>query len=508
MSAELLLEARGIRKEFPGVLALNNVDLDLRKGEVLALMGENGAGKSTLIKILNGIYSLNAGDIFIEGQRVTIENVQKAAQLGITAVHQELNLIPYISVAENIFLGRYPCNKVGDIEWHKMFEEAQQILDDLEVPLDAHAELCTLNTALQQMVAIARSVSTDCKILILDEPTSSLDDAEVTALFNVVGKLKARGVGIIFITHRMNEIYLISDRITILKDGCLVGTYLSSELPMDELVNKMVGRKISNDIRNKMARTFGKDDYILKVSHLARAPKVHDVSFGVHRGEILGITGLLGSGRSETAEVIFGCDEMDAGEIEFDGRQIGNITPQQAVKLGMAFCTEDRRGKGIIGQMSVMNNIALASLRQVSNGIVISNRKRLNLVKNYVDKLAIKTPSYEQHVVYLSGGNQQKAILARWLASKPKLMILDEPTRGIDIGAKQEIEKLVLSFANQGISVIYITSEIPELIRNCDRVVVFRDGVSVGELVANEITEENIMATISGGYSKGGEIDD
>ena len=504
MEKEILLEARGVRKEFPGVLALDDVSIDLYKGEVLALMGENGAGKSTLIKILNGVYSLDAGEILLEGQKVTIDNVQKAAKCGITAVHQELNLIPYVSVAENIFIGRYPRNHLGNVDWVKMYADAQQILDGLDVRLDAHTELSTLNTALQQMVAIARSVSTDCKVLVLDEPTSSLDDAEVNALFDVVKRLKSRGVGVIFITHRMNEVYKISDRITILKDGRLVGTYPKDELSMEDLVNNMVGRKIRNDIRHKDNRTFRDDEYILRVSHLARAPLVHDVSFDVHRGEILGITGLLGSGRSETAEVIFGCSEMDNGEITYDGKRIAYMTPQKAVKMGMAFCTEDRRGKGIVGRMSVMNNVVLASLKKISNGIVISPRKRNGLVKKYVDALSVKTPTLEQHVKFLSGGNQQKVILARWLASEPRLMIMDEPTRGIDVGAKQEIEKLIRSFADQGISVIYITSEIPELIRNCDRVVVFRDGVTVGELVGDEITEENILITISRDYHKDG----
>ncbi|MDO4549575.1 MAG: sugar ABC transporter ATP-binding protein, partial [Clostridia bacterium] len=376
MGKELLLQARGIRKEFPGVIALDNVDLELYRGEVLALMGENGAGKSTLIKIFNGVYSLDSGEILIDGQRVIIDGVQKAVKHGITAVHQELNLIPYISVAENIFLGRYPKDKFGTILWNKLFLQAQQILDDLGVPVKAQTELYTLNTALQQMVAISRAISSQCKVLVLDEPTSSLDDMEVRALFNVIHKLKGRGVGIIFITHRLNEIYQVSDRVTILKDGRLVGSYNTNELTMEDLVNNMVGRKINNSIRNKGQRIFADDDYILKVSHIARAPKVRDVSFNVHRGEILGITGLLGSGRSETAEVIFGCEEMDDGEMEYDGKKIDFMTPQKAVNMGMAFCTEDRRGKGIVARMSVMNNIVLASLKSISNGIVVNGKKR------------------------------------------------------------------------------------------------------------------------------------
>lgn len=355
------------------------------------------------------------------------------------------------------------------------------------------------------MVSIARAVSRECKILVLDEPTSSLDSNEVAQLFKIVKRLQQKDIGIIFISHRLDEVFEICDSLTILRDGKFIGSYPVSEITKEELVTQMVGRKVEEGERVRETTEF-QEDYLLKVENLACFPKVSNVSFGIHKGEVLGLTGLLGSGRSETAQLIFGCTQAEKGKIIFKGKELKKHSPQNSISMGMAFCTENRREEGIIPDMSVRDNIVLSSLKQLSPNGVINTRKRNKVAKDYIERLRIKTPSAEQRIRLLSGGNQQKAILARWLATKPDLIILDEPTRGIDVGAKQEIEKLILEFVSAGISIIYISSEMAELVRNCDRVVVLSDGISVGELVGNDITEENILSMIaSGSTAQGGE---
>lgn len=500
-----LLEMDHIKKSFPGVKALDDVQLKVKPGEIHALMGENGAGKSTLIKILTGVYKASAGVIKIEGKEVNINNVQQAQQAGISAVFQELNMIPYLSVAENIFLGTYPINSGKNIMWKKMEKEAQALLDDIGLDIEAGAQLGTLGTATQQMVSIARSVSRNCKILVLDEPTSSLDSNEVQSLFKIMRRLKNKNIGIIFISHRLNEVYEICENVTVLRDGKYIGSWLISEISNEELVTSMVGRKVENEKTVRGKTTFD-EDYLLEVKDLACFPKVKKVTLGVHKGEILGLTGLLGSGRSETAQLIFGCNLLQNGKIIYKGKEIQKQTPRKAISMGMAFCTENRREEGIIPDMSIRDNIVLSSLKRLSKNGVVRNKERDKVVKRYIDRLKIKTPSEEKRIRLLSGGNQQKVILARWLATEPDLIILDEPTRGIDVGAKQEIEKLVREFVKQGISIIYISSEISELVRNCDRVVVLSDGCTTGELVGDEISEDNILAMIAAGSaSKGGE---
>ena len=497
---EIVLEMKDITKRFPGVLALDRVSLEVRRGEVHALMGENGAGKSTLMKVLVGIEQPEGGEIFIDGEKISHLTVEKSQTLGINIVYQELNLIPHMSVAENIYIGNYPLTKHKNVDWKTLNGKAQELLDSLGIDIDAVSPVYRLSTALQQMVCIARAISHECKVLVLDEPTSSLDDREVNQLFTIVRKLKNQGVGIIFITHRLDEVYRITDRITVLKDGKYVGTYETEQLSKEDLITHMVGRKIDNTVKAvNTERCFGEGDYILEVRNIAKLPKVRNVSFGVHKGEILGITGLLGSGRSETAELIFGCEVPEKGFIKYKGEKTGYFTPVKAVKKGMAFCTEDRREKGIIPNMSVRNNIAIASLKNLSDGILINNARRNQMAEKYINAFDIKTPTLDQSVKYLSGGNQQKTILARWIASQPDLIILDEPTRGIDVGAKQEIEHLVRKLNNAGISIIYISSEIDELIRNCHRVVVFSNGETVGELSGPEITEANIMKILANG---------
>lgn len=500
-SNNVLVEIKDVSKHFPGVKALDHVSLSIRRGEVHALSGENGAGKSTLIKILTGVYTYDEGSIIFDGSPVAFKSTNESQKAGIGSVYQELNMIPYLSVAENIYIGDYPMGKTG-IEWKELYENAQNQLDSLNIDVDAKKQLNELSTAQQQMVSIVRAVSRDCKLIILDEPTSSLDTKEVKTLFSLVRQLKEKGVAFIFITHRMEEIYQICDRITVLKDGHFIGTYQAEDLNQYQLVTLMVGREITQQRKQTYFSPEKDQNYVVEVRNLAKKPKVKDVSFDISRGEIVGLAGLLGSGRTEVAEMLFGSEMPDAGEILYEGILQKNISPTKAVRAGLAFCTENRRLDGIVPNMSVKNNIVLACMKQISRlGFVIS-RKRLALVNRYIEELRIKTPTPEQRIRNLSGGNQQKALLARWMATNPKLIILDEPTRGIDVGAKQEVERLVQQIASQGIGVLLISSEIPELVRNCDRVIVLREGEQVGELAGAQISEEAIMQIIAQNYEQ------
>lgn len=500
-SNNVLVEIKDVSKHFPGVKALDHVSLSIRRGEVHALSGENGAGKSTLIKILTGVYTYDEGSIIFDGSPVAFKSTNESQKAGIGSVYQELNMIPYLSVAENIYIGDYPMGKTG-IEWKELYENAQNQLDSLNIDVDAKKQLNELSTAQQQMVSIVRAVSRDCKLIILDEPTSSLDTKEVKTLFSLVRQLKEKGVAFIFITHRMEEIYQICDRITVLKDGHFIGTYQAEDLNQYQLVTLMVGREITQQRKQTYFSPEKDQNYVVEVRNLAKKPKVKDVSFGISRGEIVGLAGLLGSGRTEVAEMLFGSEMPDAGEILYEGILQKNISPTKAVRAGLAFCTENRRLDGIVPNMSVKNNIVLACMKQISRlGFVIS-RKRLALVNRYIEELRIKTPTPEQRIRNLSGGNQQKALVARWMATNPKLIILDEPTRGIDVGAKQEVERLVQQIASQGIGVLLISSEIPELVRNCDRVIVLREGEQVGELAGAQISEEAIMQIIAQNYEQ------
>ena len=500
-SNNVLVEIKDVSKHFPGVKALDHVSLSIRRGEVHALSGENGAGKSTLIKILTGVYTYDEGSIIFDGSPVAFKSTNESQKAGIGSVYQELNMIPYLSVAENIYIGDYPMGKTG-IDWKELYENAQKQLDSLNIDVDAKKQLNELSTAQQQMVSIVRAVSRDCKLIILDEPTSSLDTKEVKTLFSLVRQLKEKGVAFIFITHRMEEIYQICDRITVLKDGQFIGTYQAEDLNQYQLVTLMVGREITQQRKQTYFSPEKDQNYVVEVRNLAKKPKVKDVSFGISRGEIVGLAGLLGSGRTEVAEMLFGSEMPDAGEILYEGILQKNISPTKAVRAGLAFCTENRRLDGIVPNMSVKNNIVLACMKQISRlGFVIS-RKRLALVNRYIEELRIKTPTPEQRIRNLSGGNQQKALLARWMATNPKLIILDEPTRGIDVGAKQEVERLVQQIASQGIGVLLISSEIPELVRNCDRVIVLREGEQVGELAGAQISEKAIMQIIAQNYEQ------
>lgn len=495
---ENILEVRGLTKEFAGVRALDNIDFSVRNGEIHALMGENGAGKSTLIKILTGLYKADEGTIIFQGEERKFSSVQNAQKAGISTIYQELNMIPYLTVSENIFLGHYPYNKSG-IDWKKMHEDAQKLIDEVGIDIDVKKPLNMYSTAKQQIVSIIRAVNFNSKLLIMDEPTSSLDSHEVEILFEIMDKMKARGVSMIFISHRLDEVYKKCDRITVLKDGHYVGTWDTKELSEYDLLKAMLGKKEINLERTLPIRDFSKQEDILEVRHLIRKPYVNDISFKIKKGEILGLAGLLGAGRTETARIIFGCDTPDSGEILVEGKQVRIKSPEDAISAGLAFCTENRREEGIFPDVTVQNNLTICSLNQLSKGGFINARKRKQLSDDYIEKLLIKTPSGEQLIKNLSGGNQQKVILSRWMAIHPKLIILDEPTRGIDVGAKAEIEKLIYDFSNRGISVLFISSEMAELVRNCDRILVLRDGKLMGELTGREISEKSIMETIATG---------
>ena len=494
--SENIVEVHGITKEFTGVRALKGIDFSVRSGEVHALMGENGAGKSTLIKILTGLYQPTSGEIRFEGQKVTLPDVISAQKLGISTVYQELNMIPYLSVSENIFLGHYPMSG-GGIDWKKMDEEAQRLIDEIGIDVDAKSPLRMYNTARQQLISIVRAVNFNCKLLILDEPTSSLDTKEVAILFDIVETLKKKGIAIIFISHRLDEVFKISDRITVLKDGSYMGTWNTPELSQLELLQAMIGDKNVVMERTLPYRSFENAKTVLEVKDLKRPPFVNGISFSVKEGEVLGMAGLLGAGRTETVRLIFGCDPRQSGEILIEGKPVNIHSPEDAVREGLAFCTENRREEGIFPDLSVENNIVICSLKDLLSGMLINVRKKKGLSEEYIQKLAVKTPSADQKIKYLSGGNQQKVILSRWLATKPKLIILDEPTRGIDVGAKAEIEALIREFSEEGISVIFVSSEMAELVRNCDRVIILRDGYQAGELTGQEISEANIVKSIA-----------
>ena len=496
MQETALLELRGICKYFPGVRALDGVDFTLRKGEIHALMGENGAGKSTLIKVLTGVYSKDEGTISMEGTPVQIRSTQDALKAGISTVYQE---IPNLTVAENLYIGR---TKGAFTNWRKMNAGAKKLLDSLGIPAAPTQQLSSCSIAVQQMVAIARAVDMECKVLILDEPTSSLDEQEVEKLFGLMLDLKSRGVGIIFVTHFLEQVYAVCDHITVLRDGRLVGEYKISELPRVQLVSKMLGKELDDlsEIKSDSAAdALENAEVVYEASGLSSAAGVRPFDFSIRKGEVNGFTGLLGSGRSESVRAIFGADRVSGGTVQMNGKTVKITSPLGAMKNGISYLPEDRKRDGIIGDLSVRDNIILA--RQVLDGFFhpISKAKAEKYAQEYIKLLNIKTASTETPIKALSGGNQQKVILARWLLANPVYMILDEPTRGIDVGTKVEIQKLVLKLAAEGKSVTFISSEIDEMLRVCSRLVVMRDRQVVGELRGSDLNQSSIMKTIAGG---------
>lgn len=492
-----LLEMTGIVKSFPGVKALKGVDFRVKRGEVHALMGENGAGKSTLIKILTGIHTRDAGKMLLDGHEIHPVTSMDAQNLGISTIYQELNLIPYMSICENIFLGREPKRKSG-IDWKKIEQESIRLLEYIGLQIDVRQMLNRQSTAVQQMVAIARALAVNAKLIVMDEPTSSLDKNEVKLLFDVIHKLKSDQISVVFVSHRLEEIYEICDSITILKDGVLEGEYETAKLPEFELVSKMVGHDVSQLQENVVSDRLEvpSDRPFLKLSG-AYTQKLQGADIDIREGEILGLAGLLGSGRTEVAKAIFGVDPLEQGSIHLDGQNRNIRTPKDAIAWGLALCPEDRRVEGIIPNMSVKENITLVMLPKLTKLGIVSRKTQNEIVERFIKSLSIKTPHPDQAVKNLSGGNQQKVLLARWLCTDPKLMIMDEPTRGIDVGAKSEIEQLIQGLPDKGISVLMISSELPEILRNCSRILVMNDGRRVAELTGDRISQKHIMSAIA-----------
>ncbi|WP_342619821.1 sugar ABC transporter ATP-binding protein [Rhodoferax sp. GW822-FHT02A01] len=498
-----VLELSGVAKHFGGTQALSGVNLRLFAGEVHALMGQNGAGKSTLIKVLTGVHRADQGDMRLEGRSIHATSPVQAQNLGISTVYQEVNLCTNLSVAENIYAGRYPRHgavKAWAIDWQRMHREASELLARLNLDIDVTQTLGSYSVAVQQMVAIARGLSISAKVLILDEPTSSLDDEEVERLFAVLRQLRDQGLAILFVTHFLDQVYALCDRITVLRNGELVGEYPAAELGHSALISAMVGRDMVAGLTpasSALSEAATQAPELLKVTGLGRRGQVKPLDLTLHRGEVVGLGGLLGSGRTELARLLFGLDRSDAGTMVLQGESVHMDSPAHAIRLGLGLCPEDRKAEGIIAELSVRENIALALQARQGLWPFISMAQQTALAEKYVAALGIKTASIETPMGQLSGGNQQKAVLARWLATQPCLLILDEPTRGVDIAAKQEIMNEILSLARQGMAVLFISSEMEEVVRVSDRIVVMRDRAKVGELPAGS-ADHAVYAMIAG----------
>ena len=488
---------RGVVKTFPGVKALDHAQLKLRPGTVHALMGENGAGKSTLMKCMFGIYHMDEGEMFYEGEPVKINGPLDALNKGIAMVHQELQPIPERSIGENIYVGRYPVKRFGPvvtIDHEKMYEDAAKVLEEVHLDFNPRAKLGSLSVSQMQLVEIAKAVSADCKVLILDEPTSSLTAREVEALFTIVNELRGKGVSIVYISHKMDEILRISDEVTIMRDGQYIGTWEAKSLTTDFIITKMVGRELSN-LYPQRQNVPGEVVFEVEDFTSINPKSFRHVSFNVRKGEILGVAGLVGAQRTELMEGLFGLRCHDTGKITYKGEELKINQPKQAIDNGIAMLTEDRRATGILGVLSIADNVSIASLKQyLIGGIMLDDKKIEQLVQDNVAKLSIKTPSSKTMIQSLSGGNQQKVLISRWLANDPEVFILDEPTRGIDVGAKYEIYCIIAELARQGKSVIMISSEMGELIGMSDRVMVMCDGRVTGFIDGKEANQENIMA--------------
>jgi monosaccharide-transporting ATPase len=495
--SEPLLRMEGITKIFSGVVALDHVDFAVGRGEARALVGENGAGKSTLVKIMTGAYRRDGGRVWLEGREVEFGSPEEAQGAGLVAVYQEVNLLGYRTVAENIFLGREP-RRFGLVDWKRMNREAGDVLARLGLGIDARATLGQLNIALRQMVAIARAVSLGAKVVVLDEPTSSLTEREVQILYGVIRRLKAEGVGVVYISHRFDELYAVCDRVTVLRDGKLVGTFELAGLERLDLVCLMLGKQ-REELRQKGATAFEHHEPaaagppLLRAEGLTRGRRLNHVTVEARRGEIVGMAGLLGSGRTETARAIFGADALDEGRVFLEGRPLDLKGPGDAIDAGLAFLSEDRKAEGIIPELSVRENLTLAALPALTRLGVVSRARQNEIVERYMKRLGIKAASADQKVRELSGGNQQKVLLARWLCKNPKFLLLDEPTRGIDVGAKAEIQFLVGQLADEGMGVLMISSELEELVEGSSRVLVMRDGRCVAELRGGSISQDNII---------------
>ncbi len=490
-----LLEAFHITKHFPGTIALNDVQFELRRGEIHALMGENGAGKSTLMKILSGVYTADAGEVRFEGRPVAPANPHQALQLGIAIVHQELSVVRPLTVAENVFPGRLPTNRWGMVRYRELFESAGRVLEDLHVKIDPRQTMDQLSIANQQLVEIAKALSLNCKVLILDEPTSALTEREAEILLDLLRRLAASGTGIVYISHKLDEVFKLADRVTVLRDGHYIGTKVIAQTTTDEIIRMMVGRELSDFYPPKSVEQ-GKP--LLEVRHLRLPGQTVENNLQLYAGEVLGIAGLIGSGRTELARAIFGADPVETGEIWLEGRPVSIASPSQAIKLGLGYLPEDRKVAGLFLDMALKLNVEAANLPEVTRNGFISSRRERSLAERYVKQLNISTPGIDQEVRRLSGGNQQKTLVAKWLSIQPRILIVDEPTRGIDVGAKREIHYLLRSLAQNHVGVIMISSELPEILGMSDRILVMHEGAIVAELDGGTATEEQIMTYASG----------
>ena len=484
-----LLEMRAITKQFPGVLALNHVDFDVYPGEVHVLVGENGAGKSTLMKILSGVYTKDSGEVIFKGKHVDFHTPRQAQLAGITTIYQELNQIPQLSVTENIFLGS-EIERGVLVDWPEMHKQARELLARLHLDIDPRQPLSRLGVGQQQMVEVAKALHHRADLIIMDEPTSALSVREIDYLFTIIRQLKAQGVAIIYISHHLEETFELGDRTTVLRDGQRVATLPTRDLNVDGLIRLMVGRDLSEKFPKETAPR-GKE--VLRVEGLNQGDRLKDISFSAYAGEVLGIAGLVGAGRTELVRAIFGADPIDSGQFYIDGRPVTIHSPRDAIRHGIGLLTEDRKQQGLILKMSTRDNITLSVLERLTRGLFTSQRKERDLAQSFIDNLAIKTPGQSQLVMNLSGGTQQKVVLSKWMATEPRVLIFDEPTRGIDVGAKVEIYKLINQLARQGVAILMVSSELPEILGMSDRIMVICEGRVTGFLNREEATEEKIM---------------
>jgi rhamnose transport system ATP-binding protein len=494
-STEPIVELKGVAKHFGGVQALRGVDFRLFPGEVHALVGENGAGKSTLVKILAGIHKPDAGVLKIGGEVMELRSPTQAQELGIAVVQQEPMLFPDLDVAENVFMGRHPRDRFGRVDWKRMYREVDQLLASLHVSLDSHTPVQGLSVAEQQLVEIAKALSLQARVLVLDEPTAALSPHEVEELFVIVKQLRARGVAILFVSHRLEEVFAIADRLTVFRDGTHIVTAPVSEMSTEEIIKHMVGRELSN-LFPKGEAEIG--EVVLEVRHLTRPGVFADVSFQLRKGEILGFAGLVGAGRTEVARVLFGIDRAESGEIWLKGKQVHIHSPQQAMENGIAYVPEDRHQQGLVMNFSIAANVTLPILQKVSRLGLVDPRREQKLASDYSEQLRVRSTGVEQMVSALSGGNQQKVVLGKWLATNPSVLILDEPTRGIDVGAKSEVHRIISELAARGLAIILISSDLPEVLAMADRVIVLHEGRITGEFARSEATQERVMFAATG----------
>ena len=490
MNNDILLQMQHISKNFPGVVALDDVHFELRRGEVHVLLGENGAGKSTLVKILSGAYQKSSGKILLEGNTTDIKNPKHAQELGVSIIYQELNLVSHLSAGENIFLGKEPIKALGVIDFKKLYGESQNILNELAVSIASKSLVKNLGIAEQQMVEVAKALSFESKILIMDEPTSALTEQEIKELFNAINRLKEKGVGIIYISHRIEELFEIGDRVTVLRDGKYVGTENISDTNSSKLIRMMVNRELDEKFPKQTAE---KGVEILRVEGLTKRGKLNDINFSLFKGEVLGISGLLGSGRTELARAIFGVDKIDSGKISIKGKTINLKSPRDSINLGIGLLTEDRKSQGLVLNLSLKDNVCLPNLNMFTKYGVVNSKEENQTAKKYIRELRIKTPGIHQKVMFLSGGNQQKVVVSKWLCSHADILIFDEPTRGIDVGSKVEIYQLMNQLTASGVGILMISSELPEILGMSDRIMVMHQGKITGEFLKQDATQEKIL---------------